>query len=125
MTGTEQPAQILLPTNKIGRSVIIMNMPRTDTSNRMDPTNQQTIIHFKQVNGLGHSDCNHFPIGILEKFIDVYRSWRNIDKCTRMNLQGPILTTILFSIRTNKCEIFSWLERRLIFRTWDRCGMEQ
>ena len=75
MTGTEQPDRILLPTNEIRGSVSISHPFRTYTDNRPDPTIQPTIVHFKQVNGLGNSDQKHFPIGILNSSIDIPWSW--------------------------------------------------
>ena len=64
MMGTEQPAQILLPTTVIGESVSTVNILRTETANRTDPTIQPSIAHIKQANKLGHSDWNYPPFRI-------------------------------------------------------------
>ena len=85
ITGTEQPAKILLPTTEIGGSVIIANTLSTDTENFTEPTIQPTIFHLKQATGLGHSDWNHFPIGILNSGIGVPISRHNIDNRTGLN----------------------------------------
>ena len=107
MTGREQLAQILLPTTEIGGSVSIANTIRTDTENWNEPTIQPTIVHLKQVTVAGHSDRNHFPISILNGFIDIPRSGQNIDNRTGMNQQGPIVTTIPESIGAKNCNTFN------------------
>ena len=49
MTDTEQPAQILFPTNEIGGYVCVANTLRDDTLNWMDPTvNQPPSNSIKQ-----------------------------------------------------------------------------
>ena len=68
MTDTEQPAQILLPTENGGSvkfSLGIVNSFRTHTENRTDPTIQPTIVHSNQATRIGHSDQENFPIGSL------------------------------------------------------------
>ena len=94
MTGTEQPAQILFLANEIGGYVSIASTLRADTVNQTDLTIQPTIIHFKQATGPGHSDRNHFPIGILNSGIYVPRFRSNIDNYAGLNPQGPIVATI-------------------------------
>ena len=94
MTGKEQPAQILLMNKKIGGSISIARTLRTDTANWTDPNIQLIIVHTKQATGLGHSDWNHFPIGILNSVVGVPISRHNIDNRTGLNPQGPIVTTI-------------------------------
>ena len=92
-------------------SVSIANPFRTDIKNWTDHTIQPTIIHFKKANGPVHSDRNHFLMGILNSGIDVPRYGRNIDKCTRMNPQGPIMTTIPKSNGAKNCNIFDSVSR--------------
>ena len=75
MTGTEQLAQILLPTTGIGGSVIITNILKIDTANLKDTTIQLTIVNLKQSTIPRHSDRNHFPIYSLNSFIDVEKKW--------------------------------------------------
>ena len=71
MTGTEQPAQILLPTTEIGGFVSIANALSTDTENHKDHTFQPTTVHLKQTTRMGHNDQNHFPIGSFNSGIDI------------------------------------------------------
>ena len=70
----------------------IANPFTTDTENRKDPTIQPTIVHFNQATVPGHSDWNHFLLSSLYSGTDVLRSGRNIDNCTGMNPQVPIMT---------------------------------
>ena len=93
--GTEQPAQMLLQTTEIVGSVSIANPLRYDTVIQTDPNIQPTIVHFKQATIPGGSDWNHLPIGSFNIGIYVPISGRNIDNRTKMNPQGPIVTTIL------------------------------
>ena len=112
MTGTEQPAQILLLTTEMGGSISITNLLGDDTNNRMDSTIQPTISHFKQEAVPGHSDWYHFLIGSLNNGIDVPRSRLNIDNRTEMNSQGPIVTTIPESNISNNCNILDLVRRK-------------
>ena len=114
MTGTEQPDQILFPTNEIGGCVSIANTLRNNTENRTDPTIQITTVHLKQVNRPRKSDRNHFSIGSLNNGIDVPRPGQIIDNQTGMNPHVPIVTTILESNISNNYEIFD-----LVIRTLD------
>ena len=114
MTGTEQPAQILLLTTEMGGSISITNLLGDDTNNRMDSTIQPTISHFKQEAVPGHSDWYHFLIGSLNNGIDVPRPGQIIDNQTGMNPHVPIVTTILESNISNNYEIFD-----LVIRTLD------
>ena len=52
----------------------IANPFRTDTSNRIDPSIQPTILHFEQATGAEHSDRNHFPLSSLDSGTDVPKS---------------------------------------------------
>ena len=101
ITGMEQPAKILFPATKIGGSVSITNTLRTDTENRNYATIQPTIFHLNQATRPRHSDQDHFPIRNLNSGIDAPISGQNIDNCTGMNPQVPILTTIPYSNRAN------------------------
>ena len=56
---------------------------------------------------MGHSDRNIFPIGSLNSGIIVIRSGQNVDKCTEMIPQGPIVTMIPESYIENNCDIFN------------------
>ena len=106
MMGMEQPDQILYPTTEIWGSVSIAKKLRTDISNRKDPTIQTTIVHLNQWTELWHSGQNHLPTGSFNSVIYVFRSGRNIDNHTGINPQGPIMTTIPESTRSNHCKIF-------------------
>ena len=88
MMGTEQPAQISLPTTEIGESISIVNPFRTETANQKDPIIQPTIVHLKQSNVPGNSDQKYFPIGSLNSGMDVPRSAQNIDNHTEMKPYG-------------------------------------
>ena len=101
-------------TTELGGSVSITNTLRADTVNWVDPTIQPTIIHSKQATGLGKSDQNHFPIRSLNSGIHVPRSGRYIDNCTGMNPQGPIVSTIPESNRTNNFEIFVLVRKTVL-----------
>ena len=111
MTGTKQPAQILLTTTEIRRSVSITNTLKAETENLAEPTIQPTIIHCDRETGTGHSDRNHLLIGILNSGIDVPISGWNIDNHTGMNPHGLIVTTIPESNISNNCYIFDSVRR--------------
>ena len=109
MTGTEQPAQVLLPTEIGGSvqfSVGIVNQFRTHKSNRTGPTIQQTIVQSKKATGPGQSDWEYFPLTSLDSGTDVPRSGNNIHNRTGMNPQGSIVTMIPYSNSANNCGIF-------------------
>ena len=76
MTGMEQLGQILLPTTEIGGSVSITNTFKTETTNQTNLDIQPTILHFKNLTELEHSELNHFPIRSLDSGIDVPRTGR-------------------------------------------------
>ena len=86
MKSTEQPAQISFLTTQIGGSekylMVIADPFRSDTEDCTDPTIQQTIVHFNQETGLGHSYRNHSPFVSFDSGTDVPRSMRNIDNRT-------------------------------------------
>ena len=123
MMGTEQPAQILLPTTEIVGSISIANPFRTETANQRDPTIQPTIVPFKQANVPGNSDHKYFPIGSLNSGMDVPRSAQNIDNLTDMNPWGTIVTTKPEYNRENNCNVLelvirtSYLAYRVL--TWN------
>ena len=98
MTGTEQPDEILLSPTEIGGSVKysmgITKPFRTDTANWADPAIQPTIAQFKNSTVPGHSDHKNSPLDILDSGTDVTRSGWNIDNCSGMYPQGPIVSTI-------------------------------
>ena len=106
----KQPSQISFPTTEIGgavkHSMGIANPFRDNTVNQTDPNIQPTIVYFKQATVPVHSDPNHFPLGSLDSGSEVPRSRQNIDNCTKMTLQGPIVTTIPDSNRAKTCKIF-------------------
>ena len=104
-------AQILFPTTEIGGYVSIANTLRADTENQTDPTIQPTTTHFKQATGTGNSERKHSPIGVLNICIDVPISVWNIDSHTGMNPQGPIVTMIPGSNRSNDYDIFDMVIR--------------
>ena len=105
-TVMEQLYQILFSTTEIGGSVSIANTLRNGTENLTDPTIQPTIFNLKQATGTGHSERNHLTIGSLNSGIDVPKYRQNIDNRTGVNPQGPIVTTIPDSNRSNNCNIF-------------------
>ena len=90
----EQPAQILLPTTKIGWPESIANTLRIDKENRMDHTIEPTIVYLKQTTRSVHSEQKYFPVRILNSGIDISRSGGGIDNRTRMNPPVTIVTTI-------------------------------
>ena len=90
-----------------------MNKLRDDTANQTYPTIQLATAQFNQVTATGHSDQKHFPIGILNSGIDVPKYGRNIDNHTDINPQEPIVTTIPESSKTNNCDIFDLVNRKL------------
>ena len=91
----------------------------------MDSTIKPTIAHLKRATVPVHSGCNHFPIGSFNSGIDVSRSGRNIDNLTGMNLQGPIVTTIPYYNRANKCNMLDSVIRTsdLAYRVSPRRGI--
>ena len=95
--GTEQPAQVSLPTEIVGSVKFLVGIAhpfRTHTFNRNESTIQPTIIHSNQSTIPGHSDRYYSPLGILDIGTGVPRSGRNIDNRTGVNPQGHIGTTI-------------------------------
>ena len=86
-------------TTPLGKSI------RTVIENWTDPTSPPTIIHLKQETGPQQNDQNQFPIRILNSGIDVPRSGLNIDNCTGMKPQGPIMNTIPESNRVKNLDI--------------------
>ena len=114
MKGTEKSAQILLP-NEIGRYVkflVGIVIPfRAHATNFTDPTIKPTIVHYNQVTVPVHSNRDYFPLKSLDIGTYVCKYRRNIDNCTEMNPQVPIMTTIQKSNISSNYDIFYFVSR--------------
>ena len=113
MVGIKQPAQILLLTTEIGGPVNITNTLSIDTENWTGHNIQPNMVYFQQATRLVHSDRKQLPIRRFNSCIDIYRSGRNIDNRTGINLWGPIVTMILESNRENNSEISDLVRKKL------------
>ena len=98
-------AESIRMTTTLGKSL------RTDTVNLMDPTGQPKIVHIKKATGQGKNDQNPFPIGSFNVGIDVLIYRQSIDNPNGMKPQGPIVTTIPESNRSNNCDIFKLVRK--------------
>ena len=117
MTGMKQPVHISLPTPEIEGAVNTQWVSLTHSGttqkivwtplfNQLLPSSGKWL---EQDTVIGTTP----PLRILNSGIDVPRSGRNIDNCTGMNPQGPIVTKIPEYNRANNCNIFKLIIKPL------------
>ena len=114
MMGTEQLAQVLLPTEIVGYTTLLLgiaNPLNNYTENWVYPTIQPIIFQYTQATGPENSDREYFPLGSLDSGTYVPISRRNIVNRTGMNPQAPIVITIPHSNIAKNCNIFDSVSR--------------